>query len=293
MLSKMNFEKGVVYVSTGAASHAEMVISIKSLKRHNPDLPVAVFAEVTPESLGLSVDFFELIEKPYHSIKDKCSNLWKTPFQQSLFLDSDTFITESLDDLFRLLERYDFCGAHETARGQWYKSSLKAESKYRSVPDAFPDINGGVLLFKKTDSVMSLLTSWPDHHACNADHFSPAPDPSSRLYITDQLSLRWLLWSNADIILGVFPTEYNALRYWGTYLWGKAIIVHGRGDIEKIATQMNCHMNQNRVYLQGCGTWPPFRQVKVSTGIHFVLRLLAEFMMSNLCHIKRLFGLRN
>jgi hypothetical protein len=63
-------------------------------------------------------------------------------------------VLEDLLPLFRLLDRVDFAGTHEVARGFWYKE-LQSE-----VPDAFCEVNGGMLVFKSTPEVLEMLKSW-------------------------------------------------------------------------------------------------------------------------------------
>ena len=48
----------------------------------------------------------------------------ETPFENTVYLDSDTFINENISDLFQLLNRYDFGGVFCTARKREKYSKL-------------------------------------------------------------------------------------------------------------------------------------------------------------------------
>jgi len=271
-------EKGVVYIATGARFREELKVSVRSLRQVMPDIPITVFSDVDP-LLDTENWKFHKIENPKFGIPDKLSNLWRTPYQSTIYLDTDTFITSSLSSVFQMLERFDICVCHETARGYYYHDQANLNLSFP--PKSFAEMNAGVIAFNQNSPGGDVIRAWPTKHA----EMLPAFENwgGALRATTDQPSLRQLLWDNTEVKLGILPTEYNALRYWGTYLWGEAVIVHGRGDIEKIATQMNLQPGVQRAYLQGLGTVAPFRQSTYRQIGGYFVRFHAELIMS-LCH---------
>jgi hypothetical protein len=247
-------ERGIVYIATGEACRQEAIRSAKSVKMHNPSLGIAIFSEM--QAVDPVFDFHYLIEHPEFSPLDKVKNLWKTPFHKTVFLDSDTYVLSDLTHIFDILGRIDFAGTHEVARGYWY-NELQNE-----VPDAFCELNGGMLVFKALPEVISLLKNWHDAYLKTTKWLSN--HGSTKWILTnDQASLRYLLWQHQGLKLWVMPTEYNALRNNGTYLWGSAKIVHGRGNIEAVAERMNRFTNVERAFFQGFGVLADFGRVSL------------------------------
>jgi hypothetical protein len=225
----MHANRGVIYISTGKTYYDECLRSVASLKKHNPELSVTIYSE-RPE-VDPVFDNKVLLDQPFFSMLDKVCNIWKTPYDVTLYIDTDTFITGSLDEYFEVLEYCDFAGTIESARGWWYEGKM-------DIPRGLCNINGGVLCFKNTAAVMGALRQWHTEYLKTADWLKEyGPD---HWYLTnDQPSLRKLIWTNRDIRVAILPDEYNALRLFGTRLWGEAKIIHGRGDISRIATEMN------------------------------------------------------
>lgn len=267
----MNSNRGVIYISTGDSCYEESLKSVASLKQHNPDLSVTIYTdrkEVDPR-----FDNLVTIEQPHFSMLDKVCNIWKTPYSETLFVDSDTFITGSLDDYFDVLKYCDFAGTIECGRGLWYEGEM-------DLPRGLCDINGGVLCFKNTPAVMNALRQWYSEYQKTAGWLKKY-GPEKWFVTNDQPSLRKLIWTNRDIRVAILPDEFNALRLFGTRLWGEAKIVHGRGDIFRIAEEMNENAGKNRVFLQGAGTIMPIQSNSVWYGLKQSCRMFISIFYLN------------
>ncbi len=101
---------GVVYLLTGAAHAARLVVSIVSLRRHY-DGPIAVFTS-RPEShdIGALCSEDKRLGVTHHRIEEpkvkknrsfltKIDLLRKTPFPFTVYLDCDTLVTGSIEPL--------------------------------------------------------------------------------------------------------------------------------------------------------------------------------------------------
>ena len=107
-------EKGFLYIVFGESFIKEALMSIKSLKRFN-DAPVAMYTDVDYNSSfdGL-VDIHREIS-PQH-IRAKVDYITETPFQKTVYLDSDTVIVRDISDMFDVLDRFDVAVTNDYAR---------------------------------------------------------------------------------------------------------------------------------------------------------------------------------
>ena len=188
---------GVLYVVTGEIFGRAAARSVRSLSKHCPDLPVRIFSDddARPEIEKISVEG-ELtigeIENPH--IRSKIDYLSETPFERTLFLDSDTEVCAPIHDLFLLLERFDVGLAHAHRR---YHENTEATWNIE-LPDAFPQYNSGVFVYRKSDQVWDFLNKWREsYYEANLKK--------------DQVTLRELLWESG-LRVATLPPEYN-IRY--------------------------------------------------------------------------------
>ena len=92
-----------------------------------------------------------------------------------------------LDDLFDVLERFDLAIA-QRAR---VRASRKSVRWRHDVPAAFPEHNGGVMLYRSSPAALGFLEAWRDAYA-------------EAGFKVDQITLRELLWST-DLRYAVLP----------------------------------------------------------------------------------------
>lgn len=145
--------RGVIYVVSGSRSYmGEFVSSLKSLRRHEPDLPVIVYTNFSvPGKYKVKVETLGEYDNPH---KHKVSSMRRSPFEETLFLDTDTEIRGSLAPLFKELEGKDVCAANAH------------EADYLDRPPRFiamvkkASFNTGVILYRKSDATNRFLEKW-------------------------------------------------------------------------------------------------------------------------------------
>lgn len=135
--------KGVIYCATGGQCADEFNISAKSIRQTNQNIQIACFVDdvslpIIDNSL---VDFLFIIEKPMYSFDDKVEAMERTPFQKTLFIDTDTLVWGDLDPLFEVLNYCSISAAHEP-----YISQFCWEMENYS--NALPQWNTGVVAYK-------------------------------------------------------------------------------------------------------------------------------------------------
>ena len=240
MSDTLSNDKGVVYVATGKKFVDEALISVRSVKKLMPELPVALFTDLrelvdTPPD---GVDSVFLLPEVTKSCLDKMYPLVETPYEKTLFLDTDTYLCERVDELFDVLDRFDIAAAHPPFRVQY---------QITDIPECFPEPNTGVILFKKNQAALEVLQRWPEEYKKQlASKIKPHHD---------QHSFRAALY-HSDARFLVLPHEYN-FRSIGPNFAGKGSlvkIIHGRhASFEKVAARLNANKDY-RVFLNN-----PFR----------------------------------
>jgi hypothetical protein len=227
--------RGIIYIATGRKYVDEALSSARSVKAHMPDIQVSLFSDLDTDEMdtaGIVDSVFEIAAVD-HSCRDKIRPLLTTPFDKTLFLDTDTFVCEPVYDVFDLLDRFDIALAQAPDRYQYHLPHL---------PDCFTEFNSGVIAFRKNRRTIDLLASWEET-------FFRMLDVDEGSY-RDQHSLRDAIY-RSDARLFVLPPEYNFRTICPNYA-GKNCqvkIIHGRhADFHKVSTRLN-RSNDARVFL--------------------------------------------
>ncbi|MFM8720378.1 MAG: hypothetical protein ACKOFH_12760, partial [Chthoniobacterales bacterium] len=220
--------KGFLYVATGPRFIAEACASARRVKELMAGVPMALASDVRPEK-----NFFDHwipIENPRGTFADKIAPLAKTPFEQTVFLDTDTYLCEPVPELFELLERCDIAMAHAPMR---ITGSVP-------VPSSFPECNSGVVAYNINERTRSLFSNWEKFYA---EQLASTGQPD------DQPALRRALWES-DARLAILPPEYNFRFALPSFAGrGKVKILHGRHvDMPGLAQRLN-RSGSPRVFL--------------------------------------------
>ena len=172
-----------------------------------PEVPIALATDLMPESKLFCHSIS--INKPQGSFADKIAPLAQTPFEETLFLDTDTYLCEAVPEIFEILERYDIAMAHAPMR----------QTGSVDVPASFPEFNSGVIAYRMNDRTRSLLENW-------ARFYEEQVSRTGQL--DDQPALRRALW-HSDAKIAVLPPEYNFRFVLPAFAGrGKVKILHGR-----------------------------------------------------------------
>ncbi len=183
---------GVLFVATGEGFTRAANGAARSLRDKAPGLAIDIFTDRSDVLERALFDRIETIDDPHRRSKVDC--LPKSRFDRTLYLDTDTRVVADIGEMFELLDRFDIALAHAHARNK----TSHVEHWRRPLPAAFPQLNGGVILYRRTPAVLAFLEAW--RNAYHAAGFGK-----------DQTTLRELLWES-DLRLHILPPEYN-IRY--------------------------------------------------------------------------------
>lgn len=181
-------ECGVLYIVTGAQYTQAALNSARLVALTNPQLKIALFSDQDVSDSSL-IDHFFKIEA--HETRRKHEFIHLSPFECTLYLDSDTIVTTGLSDLFQILRKYDVAAAHVRRRD----SIFRLRSFEADVPRAFSQLNCGVLLYRKNERVDGLFAKWQSIYKQGG-------------FRRDQIPFREALWAS-DVNVYVLPSEYN------------------------------------------------------------------------------------
>lgn len=224
MDSQNRMEKGVLYVASGKKYVDEATVSAKSLKKHMPHIPSILYTDdptIVEEDVFFAVN---KLEAPLlYTQGDKILPMCDTPFAKTIFLDSDTYVVNSFEDVFDVLGKYDFAITHDAGR---------IRTPVDACPDCFPEFNSGVIGIIKNERTDSLIKRWKEMYL---EQYHSTGNKS------DQGVLRKALYDN-DVSTYVLPQEYNFRTKTPGFIGRgiKARIIHGRGvDMDYFAYFLN------------------------------------------------------
>ena len=261
MNNLLNNSRGVLFVATGEKYHQECIRSIKSLAFIHDQIPVAIFTDV-PEafaSLACCQISIKKLDKPSHCFRDKIYGLLQSPFNQTLFLDSDTLVLQNTSGIFDLLERFDIAVAAET----YYPHPIS------SVPNSFPEFNTGVVALNTScPHVSDFLNNWLTVFIRD---FTQADRPKH-----DQPSFREALY-HSKLNICTISSEWNfhvahpALLNAGAQIK----ILHTRLADNQLGQQILNITKASRVFLPTASCLHPNRIGSPSRCFDFWLRVIA------------------
>lgn len=145
--------RGVIYLVAGPRSYlGELSTSLRGLRREHPDLPVTVFSPYAiPDRLGADhVRYHSLL----HPLQQKVDVLRRSPYEETLFLDTDTTIRGPFVDIFDLAAVGNFAVAKAYRMVSTSTGDRRIELEH---PDHF---NTGVLCFDSSDATAAWLDRW-------------------------------------------------------------------------------------------------------------------------------------
>jgi hypothetical protein len=217
--------RGIQYCAVGQRYLEEAISSVRSSLRYNR-VPHLIYTDCAPPAPIAGVEFraHEPCGRPF---ADKIAVMAKSPFGETIQLDTDTHVAGDLTDLFDIVTRFDVVAAH--APGYLGEDP--------EVPHAFYELNSGMLAFRGSPEVKRFLGDWRETYlAWDANPPFPTAAGPPR---GDQPALRRCLWKSGLSLYIVGP-EYNYRTIQPGRLLGPVRIIHGRADdYDAMVAQLN------------------------------------------------------
>lgn len=183
---------GIIYLNAGRKMLPRLLVSAHSLQKHY-DGPISIISigqESHPiclticKNLGINLVQVEqnLTCRHYYWFEKSRTHLY-TPYDNTIFIDSDTLVVNNIDELFDEIDQNDFIVPQFS---NWLSSGSRISKRLRSwnhideklvkqtIESKMPSVNVGVYGFKKTSELMKY---WFDFTIQNPS--APLPEETS------------------------------------------------------------------------------------------------------------------
>lgn len=254
---------GVIYIARGKEFIKEAHTSAASLKKHMPGMSITLFCDREVRS-----SYFEdvlPVKTPRFTLKDKILHIGLSPYDYTLFLDTDTYICDSISELFTLLGKFDIAVAHAPYRALYQPDGI---------PDSFPEFNTGVILFRKSSRIMEFFSMWLTLYERHLQRLSrkeirwlhPREEALFHGDLPCQATFREALY-DSDLRIATLTSEYNCRLTHPGFVHNPVKILHRRGtDLQTIAKAINAN-TRPRVYMMSRGTLKVFSHPELSKRV--------------------------
>lgn len=211
-LKTRNMKQGFLYIANRQKFIDEALVSVQSLKRYN-EYPICLVCTAELYRPELREVFDEVIIEA--SLKDelylaKIIGMRLTPFERTVFLDADTFVTDTIAELFDVLDLADF--------------ATTTEEKIHTIPlegmaysNIIPEFNTGVIVYKNNAIMQRIMDDW--YASCQANN-----------WYMDMPGLREAVIKNwHEVRFSILPKVYNEHGFATMLiLYRKVKIIHER-----------------------------------------------------------------
>ena len=265
---------GLLYIALGASYLDEARRSAASAKVANPGLATAV---VTDQAIEADADFDHVLahEAPALSGDErflardrtayflKILPLLRSPFERTIFLDTDTWVSGDLGPAFELMSRFDLLvtPAH-IVRDYAFE---RDEAPFSEVPDAFGYFNSGFFGFRRGEATRGFIEVWQSLYEGETRRFT----------VNDQPALRLALWRERQASFHVLPTAYNIVS-WAPFVvpgGGRVVVLHGRNPwLQRWAA----HFRADRPAIVGTLNLPLLARYHLARALNAARRLLRQ-----------------
>lgn len=196
---------------------------MSTFKQQHPKIPISIFTDdIDAVSLSMGFDKIFKIENPYYSYLDKLQ-IKNSPYDTTIFIDTDTICVEPVFELFELLEKCELI-INQNAEGyhyNYYDYGLNV---------SMPEFNTGVIGFNRNSlNEKNFFEKWKEIYL-----------KYSHITLEDQFSFRILVY-NFNVRYCWIPHAYNYFIYFPAYTSIHAKIIHGRpfNRLHEIAHKIN------------------------------------------------------
>ena len=158
--------RGVVYAAFGTHCLDECSVSIDGLSKRSPFLPFVVFTDEPDSWIGRNWKAENVVFLARDSLSTttltgiKIEAIARSPFSQTLYLDTDTAVLGDVSPLFDLLDRFDVAACTCTP---WFGQCTAENLHDSQIPLIFPEYNAGVLVLNSMSSkTINFVTAWKE-----------------------------------------------------------------------------------------------------------------------------------
>jgi len=160
----------------------------------------------------------------------------------AVYMDTDTYVCAPFYDFIQLVESgFDMVGVHAPGR--------ITTKTVQTIPDAFPEINVGVLGFAVAAPALHVVKRWARWYEEYKDVYGNNDQGSLRDALWEEYTKRALDLAHDHFTFYVAPQEYNC-RLFGAFVRYQVKVLHGRSTqpMDEIAADINREAGTMRVW---------------------------------------------
>ncbi|MFA1610789.1 glycosyltransferase [Halobellus rubicundus] len=244
--NKTSGDLGFLYIAMGNDYFREAEKSAETLQDEMQDFPITLITD-KKECHSEHFDSINVVEDVSYSFGDVVNYIDQSPYDKTVYLDTDIYIQSDISEVFNMLEECDI--AASVAENKWHMQHYDLEHPVKGVPEAFPWFNGGVIAFTKNKRTSRFFDLWRSEYRQDVQNG----------IIHNMPSLRCALYFS-NIQLAPLPRRYNCLVRAANKTTGQIKVFHGRleafdalgaskeADIQ-IATKVLNNTTDPRIYI--------------------------------------------
>ena len=154
---------GVVFVAFGDSYLKEVRESLDSLQRTSPSIKSCVITDLPWIDDPLPDHF--IVRDPLYSFECKPKYIYDSPFTNTLFLDTDTYVARDIGNVFNLLKYYDI--------GVLFGGTQLGDDEI----ECHLQCSSSTILFRKNDVVEKVFSSWMEIYSSEKEIQPVDKDP--------------------------------------------------------------------------------------------------------------------
>jgi hypothetical protein len=217
-------DKGFLYVATGEKYIKEALDSAKTVKNNVGDVPITIVSDDHVDSEY--IDDVIVDEQIGEHRGEAGYHFSKSPYNKTIYLDTDTIVGTDISDVFELLGEFDIAAAQAPAR----KARSVDRYPFTDVPESFPEYHRGVVGYVKNNRVEEFFLDWLELFREHIDE--------GIINFHDQPAMRKALYES-DLRIATLPPKYACRASMG-YVDGEVKVLHGRHkDMKNTLKKLN------------------------------------------------------
>lgn len=248
--------KGILYIATDEDYLEQAELSAKVLQQ-TMDIPIGVVS-----NQEVSSPYFDEViidEVSRENFDDKPRNIHQTPFDKTIYIDTDIYIISNIEEIFDMLDHVDIA---TTIDPNEFELRIEGTNP-KNIPESYPIYQTGLIAFNSDEKVLDFFKKWEQIHTTSDIE-------------RDQTSFRVALYYHGHQIRhATISPNYNFLVGSPMRIIGEVKAIHDTKNdlnsydrINEYNTRINSTRNQRLVYSYGDEIVSPLSKSK---GIIFAI----------------------
>lgn len=258
----MSDSRGFIYVVSGDRFLNEALHSAARARALH-GLPITLITDRDPGPDGREVFEEVRVELSGFDYSDKI-RMRESPYDRTIFVDSDTLFIRPVHDLFDLLDRFDLA-LQFTEGGNHYRLP--------GVPPSFLEPSARIIAWRRNSASEAFFDRW-------ATAYAEIEKQQGRKGAWDQRSLRQAVYFS-DIRLTPIPLEWQFCTYKPNFVCYETRMLHGRNVSDALAQQIDRRLGP-RVWLPRVGLVPSLDQPSFRDFVGFTFRFGSRLLRRRL-----------